>query len=174
MFTTSNNKWSSYLDFLREVCHEITNTRDISLLFHFAGITEVMMIIKMMLVVAVFVVKFTRVRSLPGFVSNSRTPVKYAWPMWLWLMKMPTQKLFFWWVVLKIDHIDYKVGAYFDLPPALIRDIIEIKWTAIIFIIAWYKSSQLFVFPITSTNDCRPIPDVYLIPLWHVSLGKPW
>jgi len=63
---------------IREVCHEITNTRDISLLFHFAGITEVMMIIKMMLVVAVFVVKFTRVRSLPGFVSNSRTPVKYA------------------------------------------------------------------------------------------------
>jgi len=44
---------------IREVCHEITNTRDISLLFHFAGITE--------------------------------------------------------------------VGAYFDLPPALIRDIIEIK-----------------------------------------------
>ena len=36
-------------------------------------------------------------------------------------------KMFMWWLVLRIDHIDYKVGAYFDLPPALIRDIIEIK-----------------------------------------------
>ena len=79
LFTTSNNKWSSYSDFLREVCQEITNTRDISLLFHFAGITEVRRMITMMLVVVVFVVKFTRVRSLPGFVSDFQTPVWYCW-----------------------------------------------------------------------------------------------
>ena len=78
LFTTSKTKWSSYFGFLREVCQEITNTRDISLLFHFAGITEVMMMITMMLVVVV-VVNFTRLRSLPGFISiNSGTPVLYC------------------------------------------------------------------------------------------------
>ena len=79
LFMTSNNKWLSYFGFPREVCLEITNMRDISLLFHFAGITEVRRMITMMLVVVVFVVKFTRVRSLPGFVSDFQTPVWYCW-----------------------------------------------------------------------------------------------